>query len=214
MQAWLTGFIGQFGYLAIGVLVFLENVIPVVPSEVILTFSGFMTTTSKLTVWGVLLTALPGCIAGPLVLYALGRVMNEERMERWFGGKLGRVVHIKPTDVRRAHDWFLKKGQSSVFFCRFVPVLRCLISLPAGMTEMPLPKFLLFTLAGSVLWNAALVGLGVAAGSAWESVLKYTGVIGKVLLAAVLAALVVLVLVARKKQQKQAQSDSNDNSGS
>lgn len=204
MQAWLTAFINQFGYLGVGLLIFLENIFPPIPSEVILTFSGFLTTTSSLTIPGMVAASVPGSIIGALVLYSIGRILNEERLERWLGGRIGRALHFKPADVHKAHDWFLKKGQISVFFCRFIPVVRSLISIPAGMAQMSLLPFILYTTVGSLIWNTVLISLGAAAGNSWEKVLKYTDMYTQAALVVLaVAAVLVAVWLYKKKKKKQ-----------
>jgi membrane protein DedA with SNARE-associated domain len=110
---------------------------------------------------------------GAVVLYEIGRLFTPERLERWMNGRWGRILHLKKGDVTRACGWFHRRGKSTVFFCRCVPIVRSLISIPAGMAKMKMGLFLLLTTAGSLLWNTVLVYLGAVAGASWETIIRY-----------------------------------------
>lgn len=169
MQQVMLDIINQFGYLGVALLIAIENLFPPIPSEVILTFGGFLTTVSEMSVVGVILASTLGAVIGALALYALGRALNAERLERWFDSKLARQLRLKREDVARAEAWFGKHGSKTVFLCRFIPIVRSLISIPAGSSGMKMRAFLPLTVAGTLIWNAVLILLGRAAGSAWES---------------------------------------------
>ena len=173
MQEWIIQTMNQFGYIGIMLLIAIENVFPPIPSEVILTFGGFSTTYTDMQVWGVVIAATVGAVIGALVLYSIGRFFPPERIEGWLDGRLGQMLHFKREDVERAAHWFEKKGRITVFACRFIPIIRSLISIPAGMTKMSMGVFLLYTTAGTFLWNTVLVHLGVFAGESWERVAGY-----------------------------------------
>lgn len=173
MQDWIIQTMNQFGYIGIMLLIAVENIFPPIPSEVILTFGGFLTTYTDMKVWGVVLAATVGAVIGALVLYCIGRFFPPERIEGWLDGRLGQILHFKREDVERAAHWFEKKGRITVFVCRFIPIIRSLISIPAGMTKMSMGVFLLYTTAGTFLWNTVLVHLGVFAGESWERVAEY-----------------------------------------
>lgn len=173
MQEWIIQTMNQFGYIGIMLLIAIENVFPPIPSEVILTFGGFSTTYTDMQVWGVVIAATVGAVIGALVLYSIGRFFPPERIEGWLDGRLGQMLHFKREDVERAAHWFEKKGRITVFACRFIPIIRSLISIPAGITKMSMGVFLLYTTAGTFLWNTVLVHLGVFAGESWERVAGY-----------------------------------------
>ncbi len=175
LQEWILETINQFGYLGVFLLIAVENVFPPIPSEVILTFSGFMTTHSELRVWGVIITATLGSLLGALILYGVGRILSPERLERWLDGWVGKLLRFKKGDILSACKWFEKHGNGAVFFCRCVPIVRSLISIPAGMANMRMGLFLLLTTAGSLVWNTILVWLGVVAGASWELIVGYIG---------------------------------------
>ena len=136
MQNIIIEIINKFGYFGIALLIALENIFPPIPSEVILTFGGFATTFTALKTWGVVLSATVGSLCGAVALYGIGRWLNPERMERWLNGRVGKALHLKRDDLQKADRWFRRKGKSTVLLCRFVPIVRSLISIPAGMSRM------------------------------------------------------------------------------
>lgn len=165
--------VDRFGYAGICLLIAIENIFPPIPSEAVLTFGGFLTTVSSLNVWGVILASTAGAVIGAAVLYAVGSLLSRERLGKIVDSRFGRMMHLKQGDIHWAADWFQKHGSATVFFCRFIPVVRSLISVPAGMSKMKLRTFFPLTFAGTFIWNMVLVFLGRVAGSAWESVNHY-----------------------------------------
>ena len=170
MEAAFFDFISQFGYFAVGALIFIENVFPPIPSELILPLSGFFTTTTDMVLPLVIVSATIGSVTGAFILYGIGYVLNRERLMRFFNTRPMRLLGFKGSDISSAIDWFDRKGQASVLICRCIPVVRSLISIPAGVARMNIAKFTLFTLLGSAVWNSILCSLGAAAGEAWEQV--------------------------------------------
>ncbi|HAE61061.1 MAG TPA: alkaline phosphatase, partial [Eubacteriaceae bacterium] len=130
MQALIIQLVNKFGYIGILLLVALENIFPPIPSEVILTFGGFLTTYTSMKIWGVIIASTIGSMLGAVVLYGVGRILKAERLEQYVDSKWGRTFHFKKEDVKKAVDKFSNKGKSSVFFCRFIPIIRSLISIP------------------------------------------------------------------------------------
>lgn len=183
MQEIMIEAIEKFGYFAIAVLIAVENVFPPIPSEVILTFGGFLTTQTSMNMWLVVVFATIGSVLGALILYGVGRIVNDERLERWLSGKLGRILHLKPSDIEKADSWFKRKGKATVFFCRFIPIIRSLISIPAGMSKMNIWVFLFLTTLGTSIWNIILVWLGTIAGESWGLIVEYMGIFSTVCLA-------------------------------
>lgn len=172
MENFIIQIIENWGYLGVGLLIAIENIFPPIPSEVILAFGGFMTTKTVLNEVGVILSATIGSTVGAIVLYLIGRILNKERLEKIVSGKIGKVLRLKPQDIEKADKWFDTKGQKTVFICRFIPIVRSLISIPAGMSEMKIWKFLLYTILGSAIWNTVLVLLGKKLGDSWETVVN------------------------------------------
>jgi membrane protein DedA with SNARE-associated domain len=169
MQNWIIEILNSFGYLGVMLLIAVENIFPPIPSEVILTFGGFMTTYTEMQVWLVIVFATLGSVAGAIILYGLGRIFDVERLGRWID-RWGRILRLKRSDISKAELWFNRHGIFTVFFCRFIPIVRSLISIPAGMARMSFGYFLLLTIAGTAIWNIVLVNLGAFAGSQWERI--------------------------------------------
>lgn len=171
MQEFIIQMMNQFGYFGVFFLIALENIFPPIPSEVILLFGGFMTTYTKLNVIGVVIASTLGSLLGAIVLYYIGKILNKERLKKIIHGKIGKVLRLKASDIDKADHWFDTKGNKTVFFCRFIPIVRSLISIPAGMSEMPMGKFLLYTTVGTMIWNTVLTVLGNKVGENWEDIL-------------------------------------------
>lgn len=163
---------GQYGYLSIFFLIILENVFPPIPSEVILPFSGFMTTYTDLTAAGMIGYATIGSVIGAVILYGVGRLLDIGRLER-IVGRWGRYVMLEVDDVQKADQWFRRHGYKAVFLCRMVPLVRSLISIPAGMSKMRFDFFLFYTSAGTLIWNTLLVGVGALLGESWGKIAEY-----------------------------------------
>ena len=170
----------RFGYFGIAFLISIENVFPPIPSEVILTFAGFMTSNTNMTITGVIIVSTIGSVAGDIILYLLGRLLTKERLYKLVDGKIGKLLRFKRQDIDKSEEWFSEKGKLTVLFCRCIPIVRSLISIPAGMTKMEFPLFLIYTTIGSVIWNLVLTYLGFIAGSAWESIARYVDNFAKV----------------------------------
>ena len=169
----------QFGYLGVAFLIMIENLFPPIPSEVILTFGGFMTTTTELNIPLMIVAATIGAVVGAAILYGIGTLLDVERLDK-IVDKYGNILRITHADIHKADSWFDRYGFWTVFFCRFVPLIRSLISLPAGMANMNFGLFLLFTTVGTVIWNTVLIYLGAAVGSQWETIVHYMDIYSNV----------------------------------
>lgn len=208
MQEVFIDFLNRFGYAGIGFLIFVENIFPPIPSEVVLLFGGFMTTYSNLHPWAVVVWATLGSFAGACVLYAAGRLVDAARLKRLLAGRLGRITQLHAEDVDKANAWFLRYSYKAVLLCRCVPIVRSLISLPAGMAHMPFAPFAGLTLAGTAAWNTVLVWLGRFSSTAWEKNLQYFSAYSKIALAVLcVAAAVAVFLWVRKKKQAAQKAD-------
>ncbi|MFC7680616.1 DedA family protein [Paenibacillus sp. GCM10028914] len=203
MQNWITDFMEQFGYLGIFLMIALENVFPPIPSEVILTFGGFMTTYTELTVPGVILAATIGSVVGAVILYGIGLLLDVERLEKIID-RWGHILRVKKADIHRADSWFDKYGYWTVFFCRMIPLIRSLISIPAGMSNMKFGMFLLFTTLGTLIWNVLLVVLGSILGESWEDIVAFMDVYSNIAYAIIAVAAVVLIVLFIRKRKKSA----------
>jgi membrane protein DedA with SNARE-associated domain len=201
MENWITEFMEQYGYWGIFLMIMLENIFPPIPSEVVLTFGGYMTTRSSLTVPGVVLAATAGSLVGAVILYGIGRIFKVERLER-FIDRWGHLLRVKKEDIRKADAWFDKHGIWTVLFCRVVPLLRSLISVPAGMSGMNFGLFLLFTLIGTLVWNTVLVTLGSVIGESWEKIVDFMDIYSNIVYVCIalgVAAAVIMLLRRWKK---------------
>ena len=175
MEALIIDIVNKFGYMGIILLIAVENIFPPIPSEVILTFGGFATTISSITVIGTIIAATIGSVIGAIVLYWIGRVLNEERIDKIVDSKVGKILGLKKDDIHKAFSWFDNKGKFAVFFGRFIPIVRSLVSVPAGMAKMPMVAFLVLTTVGSLIWNTVLITLGRIAGASWNRIAEYIG---------------------------------------
>jgi membrane protein DedA with SNARE-associated domain len=151
--------IGSAGYPGIALLMLLENVLPPLPSELIMPMAGFVAASGELSLVGVILAGTLGSVAGALPWFYLGKVLGRERLRRW-AAKHGRWLTLTAEDLDRVDAWFRQHCGKAVFFGRLVPAVRTLISVPAGLFDMGLPRFLLFTALGSGLWSTALAWAG------------------------------------------------------
>ncbi|MFB1050126.1 DedA family protein [Paraliobacillus sp. JSM ZJ581] len=172
MQDWLLEIMNNYGYIGIIFLIAVENIFPPIPSEVILTFGGFLTTTTSLTMFGVVIASTLGSVFGAVVLYVVGASISTATLKK-FVAKRGHYLRLEQNDVDRAIHWFNKYGAWSVFICRFIPLIRSLISVPAGLAKMRFIPFLLLTTIGTLLWNTVLVGLGAYVGASWNEIVTY-----------------------------------------
>ncbi|EDO1156546.1 DedA family protein [Listeria innocua] len=172
METWITSIMADFGYIGIFLLIMIENLFPPIPSEIILTFGGFMTTVSSLNVVMVIIVATLGSVLGAILLYKVASYFGKERLTH-IVLKYGRVLRLKESDIERAESFFLKYGSWAVFLCRMIPLIRSLISIPAGMTKMKMSRFLILTTAGSLLWNTVLIGLGALLGESWGEIVVF-----------------------------------------
>jgi len=193
MENWITDIMSQYGYIGIFLLIMLENIFPPIPSEVILTFGGYMTTQSEMTAMGVILVSTAGSVAGAIILYGVGLLMDVSRLEK-IVDRWGRVLRLTRKDIYKADSWFDKYGIWTVLFCRLIPLIRSLISIPAGMSNMKFGLFLLFTTLGTLIWNTILVSVGVAVGDNWEAIVGVMDVYSNIAYVLIIIAVIASIL--------------------
>jgi len=184
LAAWVQDVIEQLGALGVALLVILENVFPPIPSEIVLPFAGFVAQRGDGSVSVMILAATVGAVIGALVLYAIAALIGQvrlaafiERFGRWFG--------VKPTDLARAEAWFDRHAVAAVLLGRCVPLIRSVVSIPAGFRRMRLVPFIVYTAMGSAVWNTALVGAGAVLGNQWDNVEPYVAVLQYVVIAVI-----------------------------
>ena len=200
MENWITEVMNAYGYMGIFLLIALENIFPPIPSEVILTFGGFMTTTTNLSIFGVIIISTIGSVAGAIVLYGIGTLLNVDRMEG-IVDKWRHILRVTPKDIHKANAWFHRFGVWAVFFGRLIPLIRSLISIPAGMSRMNMGVFLLFTTLGTAIWNTILVSVGAVVGASWSDIVRYMDIYSSVVYL-ILGVLIVLFLMFYIKKRR------------
>lgn len=194
LAGWVVDVIDRLGPPGVGALIALENILPPIPSEVILPFAGFAANQGQINVVAAWAAATAGAIAGAWVLYLVGRAFGTERLEqlasrRWF-------VLFSATDLARGERFFERHGAKVVLFGRFIPLVRSIVSVPAGLDGMRPARFTVLTGVGSGIWNAVFIGAGYAAGDNWESIEGYVQPFSYAAVA--LLALAVVALVVRR----------------
>jgi alkaline phosphatase len=164
----ILALINLYGYKAIFILITIENIFPPIPCEVILTFGGFLTTISTLQPHAVIIVATLGSYLGAVILYFMGYLIKTDRLK-----EILVYCHFKENDFDRSVKWFDKYSSLAVLLGRLVPIIRSIISIPAGITKMNFFNFSIYTLFGSIIWNTILVFLGILLGNNWILISKY-----------------------------------------
>jgi membrane protein DedA with SNARE-associated domain len=180
MESWITEIIAEYGYIGVFLIIVLENLFPPIPSEIVLSFSGFMTTRTDLSVWGVIFSSTSGSVIGAIILFRIGQVLDVSSIEkiivRW-----GNLLRLTKGDIQKADSWFNKYDVWTVFFCRMIPLLRSIISIPAGMSKMNFPLFIFLTFIGTLIWNTILVCVGAMLGESWKEIIGITEIYSKLI---------------------------------
>ena len=159
MSEWIIGFVTQWGYVGIFLMMVAENIFPPIPSELIMPFAWFAAANGSLNGYGVVAAGVAGSLVGTFAWYIAARLLGIERFRKlcnWFG----RFATISEDDIDKAVHWFDRYGQWAVLFGRLVPAIRTLISVPAGLAAMPVWKFLVVSAIGTTAWTAILTGAG------------------------------------------------------
>jgi membrane protein DedA with SNARE-associated domain len=169
ITGWLLQLVETLGPVGVGFSILLETVIPPIPSEAVLGLAGVLIRSGEMDIVPVILFATLGSVLGAIFFYYVGRALGPRRSHAF----LDRLPLVETADVDRTFAWFERHGRSAVFFGRMVPIVRSFISVPAGVVRMPFGQFLLYSAAGSLIWNSLLVTLGVAAGDFIQDNLKY-----------------------------------------
>lgn len=172
MSKWITEMIYSTGYFGIVLLMLVENVFPPIPSELIMPLAGFMVTKGQFTLFGIITAGTLGSVLGAIPIYYLGQKLGEKRLKK-FAEKSGRWFALSVKDIERSQEWFDHHGGKAVFFCRLVPGLRSLISFPAGISEMPILKFLFYSSIGMLVWTTILAFSGYILASNFTQVEEY-----------------------------------------
>lgn len=185
ISAWILAMMDTLGLFGVTAFMFLENVFPPIPSEIIMPAAGFAASKGSMGLIAVIIAGTLGSVLGALPLYYLGTIFDEKRLLN-LTHKYGKYVLVKPSDVTNAQNWFNKYGYWVIFFGRMIPAIRSLISIPAGMSRMPMLPFLALTLAGSAIWTTMLAYAGYVLGANYDKVAAFISPISKFVVVSVL----------------------------
>lgn len=207
MEEYILNILSKFSYLGIFFLIFIENVFPPIPSELILVFGGFISKSLNLNFLLLVVFATLGSSTGAIILYYAGKKIPLEKMESFLEKKWVKRLGFKSGDIKKSLKYFEKYSTFAVFFGRCIPVVRSLISIPAGMQNMSLRKFLIYTTIGSGIWNTLLIYIGRVTQDKWKEGLlileRYSNrILGLIILAFVIKFLVKRFLKKRKKSEE------------
>jgi len=181
---WVTSVVESLGYWGVAGLVALENLFPPIPSEVILPLAGFVSVEGEASVVGMVIAATVGSMVGAYALYGIAAAIGPMRL-RGLVARYGRWLGLDEGDLDNSEQWFDRRASTAVLVCRCIPLMRSLISLPAGLRRMPLVPFTLYTLVGSLIWNVLLIGAGYLLGEQWHKVEQPLEFLQKVVLVAI-----------------------------
>lgn len=197
MESWIIDTVRNLGAVGIGVLMLLENVFPPLPSELIMPLGGYLSARGVMPFWSTVAAGTAGSLLGAVLWYAVGRRVTHERLRGWVEAH-GAWLAMTPEDVDRASLWFGRHGGKAVLIGRLVPVIRTLISVPAGFSRMSFLPFLLYSAVGTSLWTTALAYAGRLLGSQFHQVDRYLGPIAWAVIAASVVAYVYRVVQIRR----------------
>ena len=182
LEEWVLAVMEKLGYLGIAFLMFLDNIFPPIPSEIIMPSAGYTASKGDLSLIGVIIAGSAGSLIAAMILYWIGRKIPEQRLFS-FIEHYGKFLRIKVTDLEKALGWFNQHGHKIVFFGRMIPAVRSLISIPAGMSKMPFGKFMTYSALGTIIWTTFLACLGFYLGENQEMMSTILSRIGYVILA-------------------------------
>lgn len=181
MTSWVESLIQSWGALGVAFLMFLENIFPPIPSELVLPLAGYRASQGDLSLVVALVAGTIGSVAGVTLWYFAGRLIGTDRLKR-FARKHGRWLTLTPQEIDKASDWFARHGGKAVLLGRLVPAVRTLISIPAGVCGMSLGRFLILTAIGTLAWSTLLILAGYALGASFEQVGTYVSPVGNVII--------------------------------
>ena len=201
MFGWITGFVEQSGYVGMALLMLLENVFPPIPSELIMPLAGYTAAQGQLDIIMVIVAGSGGSALGALFWYCVGRWLGCERIRR-LAGRHGRWLTITPNEVDHAREWFRRHCGKAVFIGRLVPAVRTLISIPAGIAEMGLAKFLVYTTAGTVLWSGTLAAAGYLLGAQYQQVSHWLNPVSNVIVSVLAVWYIYRIVIFRPQETR------------
>ncbi len=192
IKIWVENIIGTMGYSGLYLVMFLENVFPPIPSEVVLPLAGSLTLTGKFTIPLITLVGMLGSLTGAFLFYGLGKWLGESRV-RQLMAKFGKYALLSTDDLDRSLEWFDKYDDWVIFFSRMVPIVRSLISIPAGIASMSFTKFCFYTILGTALWSFVLSFGGRLLGEQWPLIADFINTYQNVVLVLVVVCVIIFV---------------------
>lgn len=199
MIEWATNLIESVGLAGIAMLIALESIFPPIPSELVLLLSGFNVSEGNFNVVETVAFATVGSVVGAWVLYAVGRLIDESRLESLVAG-VGKWLGIKRKDVDTGFRWFERHGTAVIFFGRLVPIVRSVVSIPAGAERMSMVRFTLWTALGSTIWNTVWISIGWGLGDRWKDAEKWGNWFQYAVAAVIVVGVAVVVIRSRRKR--------------
>jgi membrane protein DedA with SNARE-associated domain len=199
LATWVQDIIERLGAIGVALLVILENVFPPIPSEIVLPFAGFVAQRGDGSVVVMIVAATVGAVVGALILYYVAAFIGPARLSA-FITRFGKWFGVKPADLARAEQWFDRHAIAAVLLGRCVPLIRSVVSVPAGFRRMPLVSFVVYTALGSAVWNTALIGAGAVLGNQWENVEPYVAILQWAVI--VVIALLLVSFIVRKLRNR------------
>lgn len=200
LATWVQDVIESLGYLGVAILVVVENLFPPIPSEIVLPFAGFVAQRGDAPVVAMILAATVGSVVGALILYYISSAIGPDRL-RQFVVRFGKWFGVKESDLTRAEEWFDRRSTTAVLVGRCVPLIRSIVSIPAGFRRMKIVPFALYTFIGSAVWNIVLIGAGAILGDNWDAVVEYVGIFQYVVIAVIGLALVRFAFTVIKRRR-------------
>jgi membrane protein DedA with SNARE-associated domain len=200
LAGWVVDVVDALGPIGVGLMVALENLFPPIPSEVVLPVAGYVASQGRMSLGWAIVGATLGAVLGAWLLYLIGAGLGRERIRRW----LEKIPLMEVEDLDRAEAWFTRHGGTAVLIGRCVPVVRSLISVPAGIERMPMGRFLLYTTIGSAVWNSALVVAGYVLGAQWEDVGHYSDYLNYAVYAVIVVVVVHFVWTRLRRRRRTA----------
>ena len=201
MQEWIISTMNSLGYLGIGLLMFAENLFPPIPSELIMPLAGFTVAKGNMNFTLAVLAGVIGTILGAFPWYYAGKILGEERLKS-LADRYGKWITVSSQDIDKATRWFNRYGNKAVLLGRLVPGVRTLISLPAGLSNMPLAPFVIYSTLGTTAWVMILTFLGFMLGEKYELVEQYLDPVSKIVLVFLIVAFIAWVVIKQRKAKR------------
>ncbi len=200
ITSWINEIMQQLGYVGIAFLMFLDTIFPPIPSELIMPSAGFTASQGDLNIVAVIIAGSCGSILAAVILYWIGRVLNEDRLNNWLK-RYGKWIFLKPEDLAKATSWFNQHGKKIVFFGRMIPAVRSIISIPAGIAKMPFGLFLLYSSLGTLIWTSILALLGYYLGQNYQKIIPWISGASNIILVIIIGAAIIGIYKYYKKSK-------------